>query len=97
MLFPNMKETIRVWREEAFSKGVELYLCRVETMDCYGEEYLQDGFDAAVEFQPFTHQMNSESHTKHTMMVESMRVVHQSLFLKGKRKELMKWIITALR
>ncbi len=27
-------------------------------MDCYGEEYLQDGFDAAVEFQPFTHQMN---------------------------------------
>ena len=58
MLFPNMKETIRVWREEAANKGVELYLCRVETMDCYGEEYLQDGFDAAVEFQPFTHQMN---------------------------------------
>lgn len=57
MLFPNIKETIRVWREEAALKGLGLYLCRVETEEYYGEKYLQDGFDAAIEFQPFTHQM----------------------------------------
>lgn len=56
-LFPNMKETIRIWREEAALKGLGLYLCRVETTEQYGKKYLQDGFDAAVEFQPSTHQM----------------------------------------
>lgn len=59
MLFPNMKETIKIWREEAIHSGIELYLCRVETVDCYGEEYLRDGFDAAIEFQPFTHQLDA--------------------------------------
>ena len=87
MLFPNMKETIRVWREEAFSKGVELYLCRVETMDCYGEEYLQDGFDAAVEFQPFTHQMN-EFQKKRNPLRKFAYNINRHLFNTCKKKKI---------
>lgn len=59
MLFPNMERTIRIWREEAANRGIGLYLCRIETDETHGEEYLKDGFDAAVEFQPFTIQMNN--------------------------------------
>ena len=33
-------------------KGIELYLCRVESFNEVGEGYLQDGFDAAIEFPP---------------------------------------------
>ena len=87
MLFPNMKETIRVWREEASSKGVELYLCRVETMDCYGEEYLQDGFDAAVEFQPFTHQMN-EFQKKRNPLRKFAYNINRHLFNTCKKKKI---------
>lgn len=54
MLFPDMRETINLWREEGLKRGVELYLCRVESFNCAGEQYLKDGFDAAIEFQPFT-------------------------------------------
>ena len=50
--FPNMKETIRIWRDEAKKEGLELYLCRFESMAHEGKAYLEAGFDAAVEFQP---------------------------------------------
>lgn len=50
--FPNMKRSIDIWREEARKKGIELYLCRVESFNEAGEGYLQDGFDAAIEFPP---------------------------------------------
>ena len=50
--FPNMKRSIDIWREEARKKGIELYLCRVESFNEAGEGYLQDGFDAAIELPP---------------------------------------------
>lgn len=53
-LFPDMRRTIEVWREEAAARGVELYLCRVESFNAAGREELAVGFDAAIEFQPFT-------------------------------------------
>lgn len=52
-LFPNMNKTIAIWREEAAKVGVELYLCRFESFGQGGEELLKDGFDAAIDFQPF--------------------------------------------
>ena len=53
-LFPQMSETIRIWREEAAKDGIELYLCRCERTP--GEiEAMQAGFDAAIEFQPQAH------------------------------------------
>lgn len=53
-LFPDMRRTIEVWREEAAARGTELYLCRVESFNASGREHLEAGFDAAIEFQPFT-------------------------------------------
>lgn len=51
-VFPNMKRTINVWREEAAKVGMNLYLCRMESFACSGPELLKDGFDAAIDFQP---------------------------------------------
>lgn len=50
-VFPDMKKTLKMWREEALKHNIELYLCRFES---FGDEknYLEDGFDASVEFQP---------------------------------------------
>lgn len=67
-LFPDMKRTIAIWREEAALQGVELYLCRVESLAASGEAYLADGFDAAVEFQPFTPQLDRFNKSKNPLL-----------------------------
>ena len=56
-LFPDMRRTIAIWREEAAARGTGLYLRRVESFDAAGAEHLSAGFDAAIEFQPFTPRM----------------------------------------
>lgn len=66
-LFPDIKRTITTWRKEAAKRGVELYLCRVESFDISGEAYLQDGFDAAIEFQPFTHRLEELKRRRHPL------------------------------
>lgn len=49
---PNIDKMISIWRSEAFKHGLELYLCRFETFNTQGENFLNVGFDAAIEFQP---------------------------------------------
>jgi len=49
---PNIKRTIEIWRNEASKKGIELYLCRVESHAESGSKYFETGFDAAIDFQP---------------------------------------------
>ena len=49
---PHMAQTIKIWREEARRHGIELYLCRFESFVEAGADYLQPGFDAAIEFEP---------------------------------------------
>jgi lipopolysaccharide biosynthesis protein len=51
-LFPDMKKTIEVWRAEAARHGLELYLTRFESFGVGGKEYMEAGFDAAIEFPP---------------------------------------------
>ena len=51
-LFPDIEQTLRVWREEAMKKGIELYICRFEHFDYQGAKYLESGFDAAIQFTP---------------------------------------------
>ena len=51
-IIPNIKEAIEIWREEAAKVGEELYLCRFESYGISGPDYLDTGFDAAIEFQP---------------------------------------------
>jgi lipopolysaccharide biosynthesis protein len=51
-LFPDIKRTAEIWREEALKAGIgELYLVRVES---FGNQIdpSEIGFDAAIEFQP---------------------------------------------
>lgn len=51
---PDVRATISRWRNEAQKQGLELYLCRVESFGESGAKYLEEGFDAAIEFQPFS-------------------------------------------
>jgi lipopolysaccharide biosynthesis protein len=57
-LLPDAKKTISIWREEAAKHGMELYLCRFDSFGNYGISYLQAGFDAAIEFQPFSRELD---------------------------------------
>jgi lipopolysaccharide biosynthesis protein len=52
-LFPNSKETTKIWRDIAAQNGVELYLCHCVFSYHKGWENLLDGFDAVVDFEPF--------------------------------------------
>jgi len=52
-IIPDMQKTISIWRAEAFKEGMELYLCRFENFGHEGKKYMDCGFDAAIEFQPF--------------------------------------------
>lgn len=51
-LFPNIKNTIEIWRNEARKHGIELYLCRFESFNDVVEDLDSLGFDAAIEFPP---------------------------------------------
>jgi lipopolysaccharide biosynthesis protein len=50
-LFPDIKRTLQIWREEAHKQGIgEIYLARMESFTSENPQEL--GFDAAIEFQP---------------------------------------------
>lgn len=53
-LLPSPERTIQIWREEALKQGIELYLCRFESFGKQGKTYMNDGFDAGIDFQPFS-------------------------------------------
>ncbi|HLX54835.1 MAG TPA: glycoside hydrolase family 99-like domain-containing protein [Aquella sp.] len=53
-LLPNPAQTITIWREEASKEGLELYICRIDSFGNEGTSYMRAGFDASVEFQPFS-------------------------------------------
>lgn len=56
---PRVKRTLEIWRAEAKKHGMELYICRFESFDHFGEELVKEGgFDAAIDFQPFGHIMH---------------------------------------
>lgn len=49
---PDLQEMLKIWRDEAAKEGLELYICRFESFAEAGEQYLVDGLDAAIDFQP---------------------------------------------
>jgi len=52
---PDISETIRLWRKEAANAGIELYICCIDRWNTkVGQEILDLGFDAAIEFQPLS-------------------------------------------
>lgn len=64
-LLPNPKETAAIWRQEAARAGLEgLYLVRVESYESAREQRSPEefGFDAEVEFSPFSWPIGSVKH-----------------------------------
>ncbi|QEC70268.1 glycosyl hydrolase [Panacibacter ginsenosidivorans] len=51
-LLPDIKNTLLLWRKEAAKEGMELYICRFESFDFHGAACMEDGFDAAIDFEP---------------------------------------------
>ncbi len=57
-LFPDIKRTLEIFREEAGKHGIGLYLCKFDLNEKISTDYTSFGFDAAIEFQPFTRQFS---------------------------------------
>ena len=53
-LLPNIINTIKVWREEAQLEELDLYLCVFEGFGNEGIKMVEVGFNASIEFQPFS-------------------------------------------
>jgi lipopolysaccharide biosynthesis protein len=53
-LIPDLENAIEIWRNVAKENNIELYILRFEGLHTNGKEFLCDGIDAAVEFQPLT-------------------------------------------
>ena len=51
-LFPDIKQTLLTWREQAANIGVELYIGYMKTFNLNGEAMEDYGFDCSVDFQP---------------------------------------------
>lgn len=62
---PHPKETIRIWRDEAAKEGLELYICRMDRWNTpNGQDILDLGFDAAIDFQPLSNNLRNYLKTK---------------------------------
>jgi lipopolysaccharide biosynthesis protein len=58
--FPDIDQTIKIWRNEARKEKLELYICRFESFTEREEKYLTQEIDAAVQFQPHDHDLYSK-------------------------------------
>ncbi|MGE8514297.1 MAG: glycoside hydrolase family 99-like domain-containing protein [Chryseobacterium culicis] len=52
-ILPNVQDTIKCWREKAKAVGLELYICHMVFSYQKGWDELVEGFDAAIDFEPF--------------------------------------------
>jgi hypothetical protein len=85
---PNAKKTLDIWRVEALKEGLELYICRFESLSFYGKELVEDGgFDAAIDFHPTGHIINK---FKADIIVEKLTRIDRKIkhkFFKGIRNK----------
>ena len=79
-IIPNIKSTLNIWRKEARKEGIELYLCRFESFGNYGSEFMEPGFNASIDFQPFS--KNLDDYKKFFLKVE----INKNWYLKVKLK-----------
>lgn len=64
-LFPDMKRTVEIFREEAGKEKMELYLCWFDRwIGWHGNGHEDSGFDAAIEFQPLSRSFRKFHHEK---------------------------------
>ncbi|MFN9114866.1 MAG: glycoside hydrolase family 99-like domain-containing protein, partial [Bacteroidota bacterium] len=53
-LFPDIKNTINIWRQEAKKENIDLYLIKFEHYSLNYSNPNEEGFDASAEFQPWS-------------------------------------------
>jgi len=94
-LFPDMAQTIAIFREEALKENVELYLGCFERWNGWNEEKLREfDFDAIIEFQPLSRSMkmyndkkNSENRFGRKINEKLKRKLNAFFNLKGKKNK----------
>jgi hypothetical protein len=91
-LFPNISNTLTIFREEAKKEGIDLYICRFERWNGWEGKSINDlGFDAAVDFQPLSVNMrkfiNSSSH------INSINLFRKRLFKWLKYRKMPQWLL----
>jgi len=77
-LFPNMSRTIQIWREEAAKENLELYICRFDHLEFLDEKFHLKGFDAVIDFQPFSTTM--QSYKKKLILKRGFRIAFRHFF-----------------
>lgn len=51
-LIPNAEEMIKTFQEQAKLHGFDLYICKVEAFGSQGKEWMKEGVNASIDFQP---------------------------------------------
>lgn len=70
-LLPNIQKTISVWRKEAKLENLDLYLCVFESFGNHGIKMVENGFDASIEFQPFSNYLYEFIESKTLQLLNS--------------------------
>ena len=70
-LLPNVERTIEIWRTEALKEGIELYICRFESHSQEGKDFMVNGIDASIDFEPFSGGMSEYyNNNKHIRFIK---------------------------
>ena len=79
-LLPDVRSTIHTWRSEAAKHGLDLYICRFESCQIGGPEYLEPGFDAAIDLQPWSREMNGYREQRNQELFQSFAYRAEQFF-----------------
>jgi lipopolysaccharide biosynthesis protein len=78
---PDLRRTVKKWREEASKKGMELYICRFESFSETGEQYMSDIFDASIEFSAHINEKYKKKYIKKILNKISRILTNKNSFL----------------
>lgn len=70
-MIPDVKEMLTCWRKEAEKCGLQLYLCKIEGSWESGTKYEEQGFDAAITFEPFSRRFEEFRYLKKWQLIRN--------------------------
>lgn len=88
-LLPDVASTIAIWRSEAAKHGMELYITRFESCQIGGAEYLEAGFDAAIDLQPWSREMVRYREERNRRLFKTTRYRAEQFFYRWVVKHLL--------
>lgn len=77
-IIPHVNKMLEIWRQEARTEDLELYICRFESFGETGEEFLKSGFDAAIDFQPLG--ANMQNFNNKNIKQKIKNIINKTLF-----------------